>query len=123
MKLILLSILLPVFYLQTDSIVEWLTPTEHDFGDIEQGKPVEFLFKFKNTGEDPFVIDNIRTTCGCTAPDWTKAPIAAGDSSFIKITFDAKKPGWFRKKIKVFVSEQRKAEILYIAGYVLSEKY
>jgi hypothetical protein len=123
MKLILLTLLLSPIFLQTGNTVEWLTPMEHDFGDIEQGKPVEFHFKFKNITEEPFVIDNVRTTCGCTASDWSDIPVAASDSSAIKITFDAYKTGWFRKKIKVYFSGQRKAEILYIEGYVLEENY
>lgn len=101
------------------SVVEWLGPKEHDFGNIKQGVPVDYTFKFKNIGDKPFVIDNIRTTCGCTAPDWSDLPVESNASDEIKITYDARKTGYFRKKIKVFFSEQRKGETLYVEGYVL----
>lgn len=101
-------------------IVEWLGPKEHDFGDLKQGIPVEYIFKFKNVTDEPFVIDNIRTTCGCTAPEWSELPVEGKDSSEIKIIYDSRKTGYFRKKIKVFFSEQRKAEVLFIEGYVLA---
>lgn len=100
------------------TVVEWSTPTDHDFGDLPQGVPVEVFFKFKNVHDEPITIDNIRTTCGCTAPDWSLDPVQSDSSSQIKITYDARKTGYFRKKIKVFFNAQRKAEVLYVEGFV-----
>lgn len=116
----ILLLLAPVLYV-SDPIVEWLTPVEHDFGDLVKDRPVEHFFKFKNISGEPFAIDNVRTTCGCTAPDWSLLPVAAGDTSQLRIEFNAAKPGYFRKKIKVYFNSQRKAEILYIEGFVLGE--
>jgi len=96
----------------------WDTPTEHDFGDILQKRPVSFPFVLKNTSDEPFIIDNVRTTCGCTAPSWSYEPIEPGSYSTIEVTYDAKKIGYFKKKIKVFLSCQRKPEVLYIEGWV-----
>ena len=59
-------LLVPVFFV-VEPVVEWLSPLEHDFGDLERGKPVEHFFKFKNISGEPITIDNIRTSCGCTA--------------------------------------------------------
>jgi len=101
-------------------VVEWMGKKEHDFGDLKQGVPVEHVFKFKNIGDKPFVIDNIRTTCGCTAADWSELVVESNATDEIKITYDSRKTGYFRKKIKVFFSEQRKGETLYVEGYVLN---
>ncbi len=98
--------------------VSWET-TEHNFGEIND-QPVSFLFKFTNLKEEPMFIDNVRTTCGCTAPDWTYDPIPAGFEEVIKITFTAKTVGVFEKKIKVYLKDQRKPEILTISGDVVS---
>lgn len=106
------------FHFTDDSVVEWKTPMEHDFGDIEQGKPVYVDFTFKNTSKEPFVIDNVRTTCGCTAGEWSYEPILPDSTSTITIEYDAEKEGYFRKKITIFFSNQKKAEKLYIEGYV-----
>ncbi len=116
-KIILLSVFtfLSIF---SASKVEWLNTTEHDFGDIQQGKPVTHLFEFKNISGEPFVIDNVRTSCGCTAPTWTYEPIESETTNHIEIVFDAQKKGYFRKKIMVFFSGQRKSEKLYIEGFV-----
>ncbi len=104
------------------SSIEWLDEMEHDFGDLEQGKPVEHHFKFTNHHDEPVTIDNIRTTCGCTSPDWSEAIIEPGASDVITITYDSKKTGYFRKKIKVYFNHQRKAEILYVEGFVLDKE-
>lgn len=98
--------------------VEWLTPKEHDFGEIDQGKPVHVSFQFKNNGSEPLLIDNVRTTCGCTAPDWDERPIEPGKVSNVNIEFDASKVGYFRKKITVWFHHYAKAEKLYIEGTV-----
>jgi hypothetical protein len=61
----------------------------YDFGDIQQGKKVEHTFNFKNTGNQPLVISNIITTCGCTAPTWPKDPVLPGKKGEIKVIFNS----------------------------------
>lgn len=119
----MLAILLSIFLLTNpaiadDSKVEWLDAVEHNFGDLKANKPVKVDFRFKNISEAPLTIDNVRTTCGCTAPDWSDEVVAPGETGSINIEFDAKKEGYFRKKITVFFSGQRQGEKLYIEGYV-----
>lgn len=112
--------ILILFYLLTlqGPAVQWLSPNEHDFGDLAYNEPVTHYFEYQNEGDTPLVIDNVRPSCGCTVPDWSNTPTAPGDTAKLKVIFDAKKPGYFRKKIKVYFSQLRKAEILYIEGYV-----
>ncbi len=62
---------------------------QHDFGDIHQGDKVEHIFTFENTGNEPLIITNVQTTCGCTAPAWPRDPIAPGQSSEIKVVFNS----------------------------------
>lgn len=62
--------------------------TEYQFGDIHQGDKVEHVFAFENTGTEPLIITNVQTTCGCTAPNWPRDPIAPGQSGEIKVVFN-----------------------------------
>jgi hypothetical protein len=62
---------------------------EHDFGSINEGKVVEYTYKFKNTGDAPLIVQNAQGSCGCTASDWTKEPIPVGGSGFIIAKFDS----------------------------------
>ncbi|MFQ5446373.1 MAG: DUF1573 domain-containing protein [Saprospiraceae bacterium] len=100
------------------SKVEWLSATEYDFGDLPQGVPATADFPFRNISGDVLTIDNVRTACSCTTPDWSEQIVFPGDSSTIRITYDARKTGYFRKKITVFFTGQRQSEKLYISGYV-----
>lgn len=61
----------------------------HDFGDIHQGDKVQHVFTFENTGNEPLIITNVQTTCGCTAPSWTRDPIAPGQEGEITVQFNS----------------------------------
>ena len=56
----------------------------HDFGKIkEDGGTVEYSFSFTNTGSEPLIITNVRTTCGCTSPTWTQKPVMPDRKSVV----------------------------------------
>ncbi len=60
-----------------------------DFGDIHQGDKVEHIFKFENSGNQPLIITNVQTTCGCTASEWPREPILPGETANLKVNFDS----------------------------------
>ena len=62
--------------------------SKYDFGSVVQGGTVDHTFKFKNTGTAPLVISNIGVSCGCTTPEWTKAPVMPGKSGTIAAHFN-----------------------------------
>lgn len=99
-------------------IVTWLTETDHDFGTVRHGSTVRYTFRFKNALTEPIVLQTVRTTCGCTAAEWTESPVEAEAEGEILIEFDADRGGSFRKKITVFFNKQRKPETLWISGEV-----
>jgi hypothetical protein len=114
-----MPIVLLIFALMgSPSKIEWLTPTEYDFGTIPQGKPVKMVFKFKNKTDLPLGIDNVRTECGCTEAEREETPILAGAIGQIPVQYDAQKTGFFKKKIIVWLHGQRFSEKLYITGIV-----
>jgi len=65
------------------------TETSIDFGKINAGEIVSHKFKFKNTGENPLQIADVRTTCGCTATEFSQQPIAPGETGFVMVSFDS----------------------------------
>jgi len=89
--------------------------TTYDFGDIKQGDVVEHIFTFENTGNQPLIISNATTTCGCTASEYKRGePIAPGASSQIKVKFNSRgKMGAINKvvTIKSNIGEDRKISI------------
>ena len=116
-SLILILICFP--FLSFTQVVEWQEDQDFDFGQLMQGQPEEVVFTFKNVSSDTLVIDNIRSTCGCTAPYWDLTPILPDSTSQITLKYDSYKKGYFYKKVKVFFNNQRKAETLSITGQVL----
>lgn len=76
--------------------------TEFDFGKIKEGDKVEHVFKFKNTGDVPLILTAVQPSCGCTASDYTKDPVAPGGEGTISLTFDSNgKPGPVNKTATV----------------------
>lgn len=61
----------------------------HDFGTIKEsdGK-VSAVFSITNTSDRPLVIEDVKASCGCTTPEWTKEPIAPGKQGHVKATYD-----------------------------------
>ncbi len=106
-------------YSQSKAIITF-AKTEHDFGTIlEVNGPQTYEFKLKNTGTAPLVINNIEASCGCTTPEWSKAPIAAGKEGYVKVSFDPKdRPGSFSKTITVSSNATVPEKILTIKGIV-----
>src|SRR5665811_668748 len=51
------------------------TDITHNFGTIQQDSKNTKIFKFKNTGKEPLIIENAVGSCGCTVPTYPKEPI------------------------------------------------
>lgn len=97
---------------------------EHDFGTFEEETgPVTHIFTFVNRGNKPLVVTNVRTTCGCTASQYTREPVAPNDSGEIKVTYNPKgRPGRFSKPVYVTTNASTDRETLHITGVVIGSK-
>ncbi len=95
--------------------------TLHNFGEIqEENGKVSYQFDFTNTGGQPIVIHNVRASCGCTSPEWSKQPIPPGGKGYVKATFDpSNRPGNFNKTITVTANTETPNTVLRITGKVL----
>lgn len=72
--------------------------TEFDFGKILQGEVVSYTFHFTNVGNAPLLILAVDKSCGCTASDFPREPIAPGQKGDIKVTYDSKGHHGFQTK-------------------------
>lgn len=98
------------------------TETTLDFGKIEQGKPVNAEFEFKNPSMVPLIISSVRPTCGCTIADYPKEPVQPGKSGKISVTFNAASSGFFQKSIVVSTNATEGNVSLIIKGEVIARK-
>jgi len=93
-----------------------------DYGTTEQYSDGTKLFTFANTGDAPLVITRVKTTCGCTVPSYSKAPILPGESGELSIKYDTKRLGAFTKTITVMSNAEGGNKILKIKGNILAAK-
>jgi hypothetical protein len=97
--------------------------TEYSFGDIQQGQKVEHIFTFKNSGTEPLILSNVKTSCGCTATDWPRDPVAPGASDEIKVVFNsAGKMGRQNKVVTVVSNAVNSQEKVKLVGNVLPKE-
>jgi hypothetical protein len=69
--------------------IQWLDSTSRDFGKISEGQKLEVSFRFKNTGNYPLVIGEVRPSCGCTVAEQPTAPVPAGGEGIIRASFNS----------------------------------
>lgn len=74
------------------------------FGDITQGDVVTHIFTYENTGNEALVISSVRTSCGCTAPDWNREPLAPGEKTEMTIKFNSRGKMGMQNKIITITS-------------------
>lgn len=98
-----------------------LSGTEHDFGKFkEEAGRQKFDFLVMNTGNQPLVIQNIVTSCGCTMPEWTKSPIPPKGTGKITAIYDpVNRPGKFNKTLSVYTNSKPEVAVLVIKGEVV----
>lgn len=92
--------------------------TTHDFGKVNLSEPANFEFTFKNTGTTPVVISNVRSSCGCTATEYTKEPVKPGESGKVKATYNSARVGSFNKTVTVTFDGMASPDLLIIKGNV-----
>ena len=77
------------------------TKEVHDYGKLNYAGDPFCTFDFKNTGNEPLIISNVKRSCGCTVPTWPKEPIVPGATGTIKVKYDTKRPGPINKSITI----------------------
>lgn len=91
----------------------------HDFGSIKEGEVVDTEFKFTNTGDAPLIISAAQGSCGCTIPEYPKAPIAPGEEGRILVSFNSEgKPNKQSKTITLTTNAVPSTKVLTISANV-----
>lgn len=98
------------------------TEVSYDFGTVkESGGPITHEFRFTNTSSEPIKISEVRASCGCTTPAWTRDEVPPGGSGIIQAQYNPKnRPGPFNKSLTITGPSFEKPLKLYIKGNVLA---
>ncbi len=121
MKSIGLIILLSISstLLSAQAVIQFDKDT-HNFGEIlEENGPVNFKFEYTNMGTAPLIINNVKASCGCTTPGWTKEPVMPGKRGYIEAQYNPlNRPGSFRKSLTIYSNNSEGNKVIYIQGNV-----
>lgn len=91
----------------------------YDFGNLNEGDDAEVDFTFTNTGKDKLIITNVKASCGCTTPYWSKEPVQPGETGKITARYDTKnKSGSFNKAITITSNAEPGTTRIFIKGDV-----
>ena len=74
---------------------------EINYGQISKGDNGVRIFKFKNIGSEPLIINKVYSSCGCTIPKKPSSPIGPGHDEEIQVKYDTNRVGPIRKTITV----------------------
>lgn len=99
-------------YMEFDKVV-------HDYGKIMENGDGTCVFTLTNTGKEPLILNDAKSTCGCTVPEWTKAPILPGKSTEIKVKYATNRVGQINKSVTITSNASNSPIVLRIKGEVL----
>ena len=90
-----------------------------DYGTIEKGSDGVRVFKFRNTGDAPLIVSNVKSSCGCTVPKKPTEPILPGENGEIEVKYDTNRVNPIRKTITVTSNAETQTVALKIKGTVI----
>ncbi|MEO1625625.1 MAG: DUF1573 domain-containing protein [Bacteroidota bacterium] len=94
-----------------------------DFDTVDAGELVEFAYKFKNTGSEPLVVQNIKLHSACLMYDWPREPTPPGGTNEVVIKLDTRRRwGKHVKRASVYTNTDPPRTMLQITGYVRPAK-
>lgn len=95
-----------------------LNVSDVNLGTILKTEKHEQEVKITNTGTKPLVIQDVNTSCGCIAVEFSNEPIAVGGETVVRLIYNADKNGYFRKTIDIHCNVATSPLQIIITGNV-----
>lgn len=93
--------------------------TVHDFGTINEGGNGICDFSFTNSGKEPLIIVSVKSSCGCTIPEYPQKPILPGKTDVIKVKYDTQRNGPINRTVTIVSNSKNSPVVLSIKGNVV----
>jgi hypothetical protein len=103
---------------KADDVAKLSTDT-YDLGKMKQNVGTAGTFIVTNISKEPLIIEAANPTCGCTISDYTKTPIAPGETGYIKATYNASSLGTIHKTLTVKFAGVDEIKQINLTGEVL----
>ncbi len=95
--------------------------SEVDYGTIAHNADGVGAFKFKNVGNAPIIISNVKGSCDCTVPTKPDHAIMPGENAESGVKYETDRIGAFSKTVTVTSNASEGTVILKIKGKVLPD--
>ncbi|HXH18898.1 MAG TPA: DUF1573 domain-containing protein [Chitinophagales bacterium] len=96
---------------------------EYNFGDINEGDDATVDFVFTNTGTEKLILTDVKASCGCTTPFWSKEPVMPGEKGKITAKYNTQgRPGNFSKAITITSNASEETMRIFIKGNVIAKQ-
>jgi len=91
-----------------------------DFGVIQEGKKVDYLFRITNKGKKDLIIRSVSVSCECTTAKPAATTIPPGGNTEMKVTFDSTGKVGMQNKMITLISNDpgHSTTVLRVAGTV-----
>ena len=76
--------------------------TNFDLGILKKDDNKKVCVIIRNIGKLPFVIHDVKTSCGCVQINYIKQPVAPGNTTEVSLTYHADKTGLINKTVSIY---------------------
>lgn len=90
--------------------------TAVDLGHFAWEKEQKAAFTIENTGQQPLVIQNIITSCGCITVNYSQEPARPGGKVTLEISYKADHPEYINKTLTVYLNADLSPITLRVKG-------
>ena len=73
--------------------IQWIDSVNQVLSPIKKGGEVDILYRFRNVGDRPLVVESVTAGCGCTVAERPTEPIAPGAEGVIRGKFNSASQG------------------------------
>ena len=108
-----------VIEISAESLKQGAAEMTVDMGRLHEGEIVRYDAWLKNMDSRPLIILGVETSCGCTAVEYERKPIAPGDRGRFCFTFDSRGM-WHTqsKRIEIRTSASQSPLVLTVRAFV-----
>lgn len=100
----------------------FLEGTTKKWDKTPEGEILKHYFVFKNTGDQPLIIEDAKVACPCTKVSFPSKPVSPGATDSILVTFDTNKK-FYNQDRKIFLkANTKKEEKLRIKVFVIPKE-
>lgn len=91
----------------------------YDYGTIERHGAGMAEIRFKKTGNQALIIEEVLLSCGFKGVEWQKTPVMGGEHGYIQTKYDTRRLGAINKDVSVISNAQNGLAKIQLKGNVI----